>query len=144
MPYIPQQNGVAERANHTIVEIARCMLYAQHLGREFWAEAVSNAVYTRNRCPNKVLVDITLEEAWSGKRPCISHICVSGCIAYIKISDKKKTNLDAKGIKCLFVGYCEGTKAYRLVCLESQKIIKCPDIVFFEDKRLLEEVQVGV
>ena len=48
-----------------------------------------------------------------------------------------------KGIKCLFAGYCEGTKAYRLVCLKSQKIIKSPDVVFFEDKRLLEEGPSG-
>ena len=142
-PYTPQQNGVAERANRTIVEMARCMLYAQGLGREFWAEAVSNAVYTRNRCPNKALVNVTPEEAWSGKRPCISHMRVFGCIAYAKVPDEKRTKLDAKGIKCLFVGYCEGTKAYRLVCLESQKIIKSPDVVFFEDKRLSEEGPSG-
>ena len=38
----------------------------------------------------------------------------------------------------LFVGYCEGTKAYRLVCFDSQKIIKSLDVVFFEDKKLFE------
>ena len=64
---------------------------------------------------------------------------VFDCIAYAKIPNEKRTKLDAKGIKCLFVGYCEGTKAYRLVCLESQKIIKSPNVVFFENKRLLEE-----
>ena len=141
--YTLQQNGVAEYANRIIVEMARCMLYAQGLGREFWAEAVSNAVYTYNRCPNKALVDVTPEEAWSGKRPCISFICVFGCIAYAKVPDEKRTKLNAKDIKCLFVGYCEGTKAYRLVCLESQKIIKSPDVVFFEDKRLSEEGPSG-
>ena len=56
--------------------MARCMLYVQGLGHEFWPEAVSNVVYTCNRCPNKALVDITPEEAWSGKRPCISHMYV--------------------------------------------------------------------
>ena len=96
-PYTSEQNGVAEHANRTIVEMARCMLYAQGLGREFWAEAVSNAVYTRNRCPNKALVNVTPEEAWSGKRPCISHMRVFGCIAYAKVPDEKRTKLDAKG-----------------------------------------------
>ena len=139
MPHTLQQNGVAERANRTIVEMARCMLYAQGLGHEIWAEAVSIAVYTCNRCPNKALVDITPKDAWSDKRPCISHMHVFGCIAYAKVPDEKRTKLDAKGIKCLFVGYCEGTEAYRLDCLESQKIIKSPDVVFLEDKRLLEE-----
>ena len=81
--------------------MARCMLYAQGLGREFWVEAVSNAVYTCNRCPNKALVDITPEEAWSGKRPCISHMRVFGCIAYAKVLDEKRTKLDAKGHQML-------------------------------------------
>ena len=100
-------------------------------------------MYTRNRCSNKALVNVTPEEAWSGKRPCISHMRVFGCIAYAKVPDEKRTKLVAKGIKCLFVGYCEGTKAYRLACLESQKIIKSPDVVFFEDKRLSEEGPSG-
>ena len=65
------------------------------------------------------------------------------CIAYAKAPDEKRTKLDAKGIKCLFVGYCEGTKPYRLVFLESQKIIKSPNVVIFEDKRLLEEGPSG-
>ena len=100
-------------------------------------------MYTHNRCPNMALVDITPQEAWSGKRPCISHMRVLGCIAYAKVRDEKRTKLDAKGIKCLFVGYCEGTKAYRLMCLESQKNIKSPDDVFFENKRLLKDGPSG-
>ena len=96
-------------------------------------------MYTRNRCSNKALINITPEEAWSSKRPCISHMRVFGCIACAKIPDEKRTKLDAKGIKYLIVGYCEGIKAYRLVCLESQKMIKSLDVVFFENKRLLEE-----
>ena len=68
-----------------------------------------------------------------------SHMRVFGCIAYSKVPDEKRTKLDPKSIKCLFVDYCEGTKRYRLLCLRSQKIIKSLDVVFFEDKRLLEE-----
>ena len=64
---------------------------------------------------------------------------VFNCITYAKVPNEKRTKLDAKGIKCLFVRSCEDTKSYRLTCLESQKIIKSPNVVFFEDKRLLEE-----
>ena len=46
-PYTPQQNGVAERANRTIVEMARSMLHAQNLSLDLWAEAVVNAVSCR-------------------------------------------------------------------------------------------------
>lgn len=132
-PYTPQQNGVAERANRTIVEMARSMIHAQRLKLEFWAEAVTNAVYIRNRCPTRALVTITPQEAWSGRKPCIAHMRVFGCIAYAMVPDAKRGKLDAKGTKCLFLGYCEGTKAYRLMCVETKKIIRSRDVVFVED-----------
>jgi hypothetical protein len=49
------------------------------------------------------------------------------------VPDEKRGKLDAKGTKCLFLGYCEGTKAYRLMCVQSKKIIKCRDVEFMED-----------
>ncbi len=131
-PYRLQQNRVANHANHTLVEMARSMLHAQNFNKSFWAEAVVNAAYTRNQCPSRVLSSITLEEMWSGKKPCISQMRVFGCIAYAMVPDEKKGKLDAKGTKCLFLGYCEGTKAYRLMCVQSKKIIKCTDVEFME------------
>jgi hypothetical protein len=143
--YRPQQNGVAEGANRTLVEMARSMLHAQNLKKSLWAEAVVNAAYTRNRWPLRALPSITLEEAWSGRKPCISHMRVFGCIAYAMVPDEKRGKLDAKGTKCLFPGYCEGTKAYRLMCVQSKKIIKCRDVEFMEDTTSVgnDLVQVG-
>src|SRR5688500_13890735 len=54
------------------------------------------------------------------------------CIVYTKVLDSKQRKLDAKGTKCLFLGYCEGTKAYRLMCVETKKIIRSRDVVFDE------------
>lgn len=132
-PYTLQQNGVAERLNCTIVEMARSMIYEQHMKLEFWAEAVVNAVYVRNRCPTRALTSITPEEAWSGRKPCISHLRVFGCITYTKIPDQKRSKFDSKGTKCLFLEYCVGTKAYRFIDVKSKKIIKSRDVVFDED-----------
>jgi hypothetical protein len=56
-----------------------------------------------------------------------------GCLAYAMVPDEKRGKLDAKDTKCLFLGYCEGTKAYRLMCLQTKKIIKCKDAEFLED-----------
>jgi len=131
-PYRLQQNEVAERANRTLVEMARSMFHAQNLKKSLWAEVVVNAAYTRNRCPSRALPSITPEEAWSGRKPCILHMHVFGCIAYAMVPDEKRCKLDAKGTKCLFLGYCESTKAYRLMCVQS-KIIKCRDVEFMED-----------
>jgi hypothetical protein len=53
----------------------------------------------------------------------VAHIRVFGCVTYAKIPDASRTKLDAKAVRCLFLGYCEGSKAYRLIFLESKKII---------------------
>jgi transposase InsO family protein len=104
-PYWPQQNAVAERANRTIVEMARSMIHAQKLDKSFWAEAVVNTVYTNNRCPTRALEHMTPEEAWSERKPSVAHMRVFGCLAYAMVPDEKRGKLDAKGTKCLFLGY---------------------------------------
>ena len=71
--YTPQQNGMAERANRTIVERARCMIFEAGLQKQFWAEAVSTAVYLINRSPTRGH-GTTPEECWSGKnRTCLMY-----------------------------------------------------------------------
>ncbi|GBP60658.1 Retrovirus-related Pol polyprotein from transposon TNT 1-94 [Eumeta japonica] len=67
--YTPQQNGLAERMNRTLMERARCMLINSDLQKSYWAEAVSTAAYITNRCPTRALSYATPEEMWSGKKP---------------------------------------------------------------------------
>eukprot|EP00253_Pinus_taeda_P019857 PITA_19857 len=69
VPYTPQQNGVAERKNRTLKEMANCMLQSKGLSLSFWAEAINCANYIINRTPTKVLKNITPEEAWSSIKP---------------------------------------------------------------------------
>ncbi|KAL4297638.1 hypothetical protein GQ457_12G007010 [Hibiscus cannabinus] len=69
VPRSPQQNGVAERKNRTILNMARSMLKAKNMPKEFWAEAVSCAVYLSNRSPTKNMDNVTPQEAWSGRKP---------------------------------------------------------------------------
>lgn len=54
-PYTPQQNGVVERRNRTVVEMARCLLKSKKVPGEFWGEAVRTAVYLLNRAPTRSL-----------------------------------------------------------------------------------------
>ena len=88
IPYTPEQNGVAERTNRTIVEKAHCMLHAREMQPHFWAEAVSTAVYLKNRSPTKALSNITPEEAWTGKKPSIAHLRSFGCKAYMHVPNQ--------------------------------------------------------
>lgn len=79
--YTPEQNGIAERTNRTIIEAARTMLLDAELPKEFWAEAMSTAMYLRNRCVNKATGNKTPEELWTGRKPSIRHIRIFGCKA---------------------------------------------------------------
>ncbi len=78
VPYSPQQNGVAKRANRTIMECARSMILAQGLEFEFWGETMNTAVYIKNRCSTKALNSKTPQEAWNGRKPDLSHLRVFG------------------------------------------------------------------
>ena len=68
-PYTPQQNGVVERRNQTVVEMARCMLKSKQMPSRFWGEAVVTAVYVLNRAPTKSLKNKTPYEAWYDWKP---------------------------------------------------------------------------
>ena len=76
IPKTPEQNGVAERLNRTLVESAHSMLLDAKLPHEFWAEAISTASYLRNRCPTKVVDGMTPYEAWHSSKPMVKHLRV--------------------------------------------------------------------
>lgn len=109
--YTPQ-NGVAERKNCTLIEMTRCMLTQSKLPTPFWTEAVATANFIRNRCITRTLQDKTPYELWYGKRPNVKHMRIFGGIAYMldKTSDKGK--LEARGIRCIFLGYDESSRSY--------------------------------
>ena len=65
--------------------------------------------------------------------PCITHMCVFRSIVYAIVMDEKRDKLDVKIIKFVFLGYCKGMKAYRLMYLERNKIIKNKNVLFMED-----------
>lgn len=69
-PHTPEQNGVSERANQTVVEACRCLLHAKHLPLELWGEAVANAVYTLNRVRNSISSLIHLKCGIMRSRTC--------------------------------------------------------------------------
>ncbi|OAJ38664.1 hypothetical protein BDEG_22572 [Batrachochytrium dendrobatidis JEL423] len=95
-PYTPQQNGVAERKNRTIVSAVRAMFAGCKLGREFWAEAAMTAVYLQNRSPNKALSQRTPYELWTGELPKVMHLRTFGCAAYALRPKQLLTKLDTR------------------------------------------------
>jgi hypothetical protein len=103
--YSPQQNGVVERKNTHITEIACAMLNEKNLPNYFWAEAVSTVVYIMNQTPIVVVHGMTSKEKFIGKKPNVSQLKVFGCITYVHVYDEKRSKLDPKAKKCIFIGY---------------------------------------
>jgi hypothetical protein len=81
------------------------MIFAQGLGLEFWGEAVNTTVYIKIRCPTKALDSKTPQEAWSGRKPDVSHLRVFRCKAFAHVPDEKRTKLESKSMPCAFLGY---------------------------------------
>ncbi|CAN0856784.1 Retrovirus-related Pol polyprotein from transposon TNT 1-94 [Linum grandiflorum] len=131
--YTPQQNGVSERKNRTVMEMARCMLAEKNLPKSFWAEAVNTAVYLLNRLPTRALKDQIPIEAWSGHKPTVKHLKVFGSMCYTHVPDQKRHKLEDKAERGIFVGYSSQSKGFRVYNIESQKVIITRDIKVDED-----------
>ena len=128
----PQHNGIAERANRTIFEMARSMLYHAKLPVCYWEEAVMTAIYIRNRCITTADNKRTPEEIWSGKKPHIGHLRVFGCDAYVHVPDQDRTKLQSKSKKGIFIGYDETKQGYKVYDMEANKTIVSRDVLFNE------------
>eukprot|EP00253_Pinus_taeda_P032502 PITA_32502 len=108
--------------------MANCMLQSKGLSLNYWAEAINCANYIINRTPTKVLKNITPEEAWSSIKPDVSHFHVFGSEAWAHIPDEKHKALEPKSEKCIFVGYSEDFKGYRLIPFKSKNVIIRRDV----------------
>ena len=131
----PQQNGLVEMMNKTLLDKIKCMLYSSGLSKHFWGEAVMIAFYLVNRTPSNAIYFKTLKEFWFGKTSNYDHLRIFGCKAYVHQSEEK---LEPRSMKCIFLGYPEGVKGYRLWNKESPsvKIIISHDVVFNENEML--------
>lgn len=132
-PNTPEQNGLAERMNRTIVERARSVLIAAGLPKVFWAEAVATVAYLINRSPTRGHGK-TPEEVWTGVQPDLSHLRVFGCKALMHVPKKFRKKWDPKSTEMIFVGYCENTKGYRLIHPTTRRLTISRDVVFIENQ----------
>lgn len=132
--YTPQQNGISERKNRTVMNMTRCMMMEMNVPRRFWPEAVQYAVHILNRSPSKALDNITPEEKWNNQKPSVDHLRVFGSIAYALVPYERRTKLDEKSIKCVVFGVSKDSKAYRLYNPETRKIVISKDVHFDENK----------
>ena len=114
VPYTPEQNGVAERKNRSIVGATRAMLHDQSLPFFLWAEACSTTVYLQNRSPHRALGNKSSEEMFTGKKLEVSHFWIFGCLTHSHVPFEKRTKFEPTTERGIFVGYDETSKAFRI------------------------------
>ncbi|KAK1644032.1 hypothetical protein QYE76_061837 [Lolium multiflorum] len=132
-PYTPQQNGVVERKNQTIIEMARTMLSEFNSPHNFWGEAISTAVHYSNRLFLRPLHNKTPYELLTGNKPNVMYIRVFGCKCLVKNNKGKLGKFETRTIEGIFVGYAENSHAYRYYNRSTGTIEVSCDVVFLED-----------
>jgi hypothetical protein len=120
--------------NRTMMEKSRSMLSGIGLGQQFGEEVVGTTYFLVNRSPSSALDDKTPHEVWSGKKPSIQHLRVFGCDAYVHVPKENRSKLDNKAEKCIFIGYKDGVKGYKIWNPETKKIVYSRDVFFREVK----------
>lgn len=131
--YTPEQNGCAERENRTVMESARSMIHAKQMNPKIWAEAVHTAVYVLNRTGTSTVKGSTPYELWYGKRAQVDHFRIFGSEVYVHIPKQKRKKLDPKAKKCIFVGYDDDHKGFRVMD-ECNRIFVARDVKFLAEE----------
>jgi len=113
--------------------MARSMLKTKKMPKEFWVEVIDCVIYLSNRCPTKSLNGMTPQEAWSRRKPSVSHLKVFGSIGYVHVDDQVRTKLDDKSKKMIFMGYDQKSKGYKLYNPNEGKMVISRDVEFNEE-----------
>ncbi|GJV48692.1 retrovirus-related pol polyprotein from transposon TNT 1-94 [Tanacetum coccineum] len=132
VPRTPQQNGVVERRNRTLVEAARTMLIFSKAPLFLWAEAVATACYTQNRSLIHTLHDKTPYKLVHDKKPDLSFLCIFGALCYPTNDSEDLGKLKAKADIGFFVGYAPNRKGYRIYNKRTRQIMETIHVTFDE------------
>jgi hypothetical protein len=131
-PYTPQQNGVVERKNMSLIDTARTMLGEYKTLERFWSEAVNIACHAINRLYLHRLLKKTSYELLTGNKPNVSYFRVFGSKCYILVKKGRHSKFAPKVVEWFLLGYDSNTKAYRVFNKSSGLVEVSSDVVFDE------------
>jgi transposase InsO family protein len=131
-PYTPQQNGVVERKNRTLMDMARTMLEEYKTSDQFWAEAINTACYSINRLYLHRILKKTSYELLTGKTPNVSYFRVFGSKCFILVKRGRNSKFAPKAVEDFLLGYDLNTKTYRGFNKSTGLVEVSCDIVFDE------------
>nr|GEV69013.1 hypothetical protein [Tanacetum cinerariifolium] len=128
----PEQNGVVERRNRTLVEAARTMLSAAKVPLFFWAEAIVTACFTQNRSLVIPHHEKTPYHIINNRKPSVKFFLIFGSICYIVRDGENLDKMKEKGDECIFVGYSNQSRAYRVFNKRTRVIMESNHVNFDE------------
>jgi transposase InsO family protein len=131
-PYTPQQNGVVDRKNRTLLDMARTMLNEYKTSDRFWAEAINTACYAINRLYLHRILKNTSYEILTSKKPNVSYFRVFGSKCFILVKRGRKSKFAPKAVEGFLLGYDSNTRAYRVFNKSTGLVEVSCDIVFDE------------
>nr|GFB78612.1 ribonuclease H-like domain-containing protein [Tanacetum cinerariifolium] len=129
-------NGVAEKRNRTLIEVARTMLADAKLPVTFWAEAVNTACYVQNRVLVNMSQNKTPYELFNGRTPAIGFIKPFGCHVIIVNTLNNLGKFEAKGDEGYFIGYSMSSKAFRVFNKRTKRVEENLHVEFLENKAI--------
>lgn len=137
MSLYAQQNGVAERKNRHLLEVARAISFQIRVPKYLWGEAILTATYLINRLPTRVLGFNTPIQLFSKCFPNFRLIMdiplkIFGSVAFVHNHDSKRSKLDFKAYKCIFVGYLTNQKGYKCFDPVLKRMFVSMDVTMFE------------
>ena len=133
-PYTPQQNGVAERKNRHLMEVARSMMFYTSVPKRHWSDAVMTASYLINRTPTKILNDQSPFEVLNKSKPVLEHLRIFGCVCYVLVSGEMRNKLEEKSTKAMMIGYSTSQKGYKCFDPNTRRVLVSREVKFFEEK----------
>ncbi|KAA0049830.1 gag/pol protein [Cucumis melo var. makuwa] len=129
----PQQNGVSERRNRTLLDMVRLMMSYAQLPSLFWGYAIETAVHIFNNVPSKS-VSKTPFELWRGRKPSLSHFRIWGCPALVFVTNLKK--LEPRSRLCQFVGYPKETRGGQFFDPQENRVFVSTNVTFLEEDHM--------
>ena len=135
----PQQNGVAERKNKHLLEVARSLMFTTNVPKYLWGDAILTATFLINRMPTRVLGYKTPLETFQTLYPQNRLITdlplrIFGCSSFVHVHAHNRGKFDPRAIKCIFLGYSPTKKGYKCFDPKSKKVFVTMDVTFFENQ----------
>jgi len=135
VPYLPEQNGIAEHAIAVFFEMVCCILWSAGIDLKYWGKAFMYVMHIRSLTLTSGLKDMVPYEAWTGCKPNVSHLCIFGSLSWAHVPKQvRRGKLESRAVKVQLLGWwIDKTKGYRLEDLENHKVITSRDVYFLED-----------